>query len=208
MSVTDNPIDMMRAERERARDADDPLVDVCYLATVARVDAAGPAENVPRAEVRALSLRDIAHEGICILINRTSPKWRQLEPASGAALLIHWPRIGRQYRVNGPIAIMDDAQKLRYWRQKRHASRLMEHYYTEFHPQSAPIASHAEFLAGIDTLRDRWAEPNDVPLPDSLVGVLIAPAEIEVWHSSPDRLHYRRRFRKTASGWDVEVLVP
>jgi pyridoxamine 5'-phosphate oxidase len=84
----------------------------------------------------------------------------------------------------------------------------MEHYYSEFHPQSAAIASHAQFLEGIEALRRRWPDPDEVPMPASLVGVLLVPDEIEVWHSSPDRLHYRRRFRRSTVGWDVEVLVP
>jgi pyridoxamine 5'-phosphate oxidase len=203
----EDPIDSLRSERERARAARDPLVDVCYLATVVR-DNGPPEVAERRAEVRALSLRDITSEGIGILINRTSPKWQQLQPSSGATLLIHWPLIGRQYRIYGPIAFMDEAEKLRYWRQKRHASLLMEHYYTEFQPQSTPITSHAEFLKGIETLRQRWPDPGQVPLPESLIGVLLLPDEVEVWHSSPDRLHYRRRFRRSPLGWEVEVLVP
>jgi pyridoxamine 5'-phosphate oxidase len=208
MTSADDPIAMMRLERERARSAGDPLVDVCYLATVVNAGAQGGVEAAPRPEVRALSLRDIAPAGVGILINRTSPKWTQLQSASSATLLIHWPLIGRQYRIVGPVREMDEAQKLRYWVLKRHASRLMEHYYTEFHPQSAPIEEHADFLAGIETLRQRWPDAADVPLPDSLVGVLVVPREVEVWHASPDRLHYRRRFRRSASGWDVSVLVP
>jgi pyridoxamine 5'-phosphate oxidase len=206
--AADDPIAMLVAERERARTAGDPLVDVCYLATVARpdVDRAGGAEM--RGEVRALLLRDITAAGVGILINRTSPKWEQLRAAAGATLLIHWPMIGRQYRLWGPTTLMDEEQKLRHWRHKRHASRLMEHYYSEFHRQSAAIASHADFLEGIEALRRRWPDPDQVPMPASLVGILIVPDEIEVWHSSPDRFHYRRRFRRSPPGWDVEVLVP
>ena len=149
--TVDDPLGMLIAERERARAAGDPLVDVCYLATIVAPRGTAP----ERAEMRALSLRDITHEGAGILINHTSPKWQQLEATRTATLLIHWPLIGRQYRLWGPIESMGESQTLRYWRQKRHASRLMEHYYTEFHPQSAPIASHAEFLDGIETLRRR-----------------------------------------------------
>jgi pyridoxine/pyridoxamine 5'-phosphate oxidase len=92
----DDPIAMLIADRDRARVAGDPLVDVCYLATVAARPGAAPG----RAEVRALSLRDITAEGVGILINRTSPKWRQLEASAHATLLIHWPLIGRQYRLH------------------------------------------------------------------------------------------------------------
>src|SRR5690348_841744 len=93
-----DPIEEITTERERARERGDPLADVCYLVTVASAD---------RAEARALTLRDITERGLGVLINRTSPKWRQLSQAETATVLIHWPSVRRQYRVWGGIAPME-----------------------------------------------------------------------------------------------------
>lgn len=194
-----DPVQEIIEERERARERGDPLVDVCYLVTVASID---------RAEARALTLRDITHRGIGILINRTSPKWRQLSQTETATLLIHWPSVRRQYRIWGRIVPMEADRVDTYWKRKNLGSKLLEHYYTDVQAQSRPIASREEFLAGIDALRRRYPDVNTVPPPPSLVGVYVEPRDIEVWHGSEERLHDRRLFRRSGADWECTTLVP
>ncbi|HEV2440688.1 MAG TPA: pyridoxine 5'-phosphate oxidase C-terminal domain-containing protein [bacterium] len=195
----DDPIQEIVAERERARERGDPLVDVCYLVTVASAD---------RAEARALTLRDVTERGVGVLINRTSPKWRQLSQTETATILIHWPSVRRQYRVWGTSAPMEPERVDAYWRRKNHGSKLLEHYYTDFQPQSGEIASREEFLAGIEALRRRHPDRDAVPAPASLAGVYLVPREIEAWHGSEERLHDRRRYRRSGAGWESTILVP
>ena len=194
-----DPIEEIKTERERARERGDPLTDVCYLITVASAD---------RAEARALTLRDVAERGIGVLINRTSPKWRQLSQTETATVLIHWPSVRRQYRIWGGVANMEADRVDAYWRRKSHGSKLLEHYYTEFQPQSARIASREEFLAGIDSLRRRYPDPAAVPPPPSLIGIYVVPREIEAWHGSEERLHDRRLYRRSGTEWEGATLVP
>lgn len=196
---TPDPIGEIVEERERARLRGDPLVDVCYLVTVASAD---------RGEARALTLRDVSHRGIGALINRTSPKWRQLSQTGTATILIHWPSVRRQYRVWGAVAPMDPAQVDAYWRRKTHGSKLLEYYYSEFQVQSGPVASREDFLAGIEALRRRYPDPEAMPVPATLVGIYVVPREIEAWHGSEERLHDRRVFRKAGTVWEASTLVP
>lgn len=194
-----DPVREIVAERERARERGDPLVDVCYLVTVASAE---------RAEARALTLRDVTERGIGVLINRTSPKWRQLSQTETATVLIHWPSVRRQYRIWGTVAPMEPGRVDAYWRRKSLGSKLLEHYYTDFQPQSAQVASREEFLAGIEALRRRYPDPDAVPPPASLIGIYVALREIEVWHGSEERLHDRRRYRRSGTGWECATLVP
>ena len=194
-----DPIEEIKAERERARERGDPLADVCYLVTVASPE---------RAEARALTLRDITERGVGVLINRTSPKWRQLSQTETATVLIHWPSVRRQYRIWGGIAPMEADRVGAYWRRKGLGSKLLEHYYTEFHPQSGRIASRDEFLAGIESLRRRYPNPEAVPPPSSLLGIYVVPREIEAWHGSEERLHDRRLYRRSGTEWEGATLVP
>jgi pyridoxamine 5'-phosphate oxidase len=194
-----DPIQEIREERERAREAGDPLTDVCYLVTVASTE---------RAEARALTLRDITALGVGVLINRTSPKWRQLSRTGTATVLIHWPSVRRQYRIWGGIAPIESERVDAYWRRKSHGSKLLEHYYTAFLAQSEPIASREAFLTGIEALRHRYPDRDAVPPPESLAGLYVVPREIETWHGSEERLHDRRLFQKSGATWSCTTLVP
>jgi pyridoxamine 5'-phosphate oxidase len=194
-----DPILEIKHERERARGAGDPLTDVCYLVTVASAE---------RAEARALTLRDITERGVGVLINRTSPKWQQLSRTGTATVLIHWPSVRRQYRIWGGIASIEPELVDAYWRRKSHGSKLLERYYTEFVPQSAPIASREEFLAGIESLRGRYPDRDQIPPPQSMAGIYVVPREIETWHGSEERLHDRRLFHRSGAEWSCATIVP
>jgi pyridoxamine 5'-phosphate oxidase len=195
----EDPIREIVQEREQARQRGDPLAEVCYLVTVSEAG---------RAEARALTLRDVTGRGIGVLINRTSPKWRQLSETQAATVLIHWPSVRRQYRIWGAVAPMEPERVDEYWRRKSHGSKLLEHYYTEFQPQSGVVASREAFLAGIEALRRRYPNRDAVPVPRSLAGIYVVPGEIEAWHGSEERLHDRRRYRRAGDGWEAVTLVP
>jgi pyridoxamine 5'-phosphate oxidase len=195
-----DPVAEIIAARAEARQRQDPHVDVCFLATVT---AAG------RPEMRAISLRDIDARGFGLLLNTTSPKWQQLSASGQCCLHMLWSTVRRQYRVYGRLEPMEPERLRLYWERKGLGSRLLEHYYDVFHAQSQPIPSRAYLLEGIDELKRRYPDKDVVPLPSTLQGVYLSPVEIDVWHGSPeDRLHDRRLFTRTESGWSFCTLVP
>ena len=195
-----DPVAEIIAAREEARQCQDPHVDVCFLATAT-------AEGRP--EVRAISLRDIDAKGFGLLLNVTSPKWQQLTAGGQCSLHMLWSTVRRQYRVYGRLEPMAPERLRQYWDRKGHASRLLEHYYETFHAQSQPIPSRAYLLEGIAELQRRYPDKDLVPLPATLRGVYLYPTEIDVWHGSPDdRLHDRRLFTRTDTGWSFCTLTP
>ena len=79
---------------------------------------------------------------------------------------------------------------------------MLELSYETFHAQSQPISSRACLLQGMEERTQRDPDKDTVSLPDSLQGVSLSPTEIDVWHGAPDdRLHDRRLFPRTATGW-------
>jgi pyridoxine/pyridoxamine 5'-phosphate oxidase len=61
----------------------------------------------------------------------------------------------------------------------------------------------------MQALGTRYPGREDISLPASLRGIYLYPLTIDVWHGSPvDRLHHRRLFTRTATGWSSSVLVP
>jgi len=198
--VISDPIIEIVAARGEARRRKDAYVDVCFLVTVG---AQG------RPEARAVSLRDIDASGFAMLLSARSPKWRQIEPSGQCSLIILWSSIERQYRVYGELRAMHPDRVRFWWELKGLGSRLLEHYYEAYHPQSAPVPSRAVFLDGIAELGRRWPDAAAVPPPESLRGICLWPTEVDVWHGSPaDRLHDRRRFTRGPDGWTAETLVP
>ena len=196
-----DPVAEIIEARQAARQHHDPHVDVCFLATVT---AQG------RPEVRAVSLRDIDTRGFGLLLNTTSPKWQQLM-AGQCCLHMLWSTVRRQYRVYGPIEAMEPERLQQYWQRKGHASRLLEHYYETFHAQSQPIPSREYLLQGMAALARRYPTRETVPVPATLQGVYLSPTEIDSWHGSPepqDRLHDRRLWTRTDTGWSSCLLVP
>ena len=198
--MTTDPIAEIVTAREEARRRKDAHVDVCFLATVGAKD---------RPEARPVSLRDIDGSGFAMLLNARSPKWRQLEDGGQCSLTILWSSVERQYRVYGTLRPMD-LERLRFWWERKVlGSRLLEHYYEAYKPQSEPVASRAVFLEGIAELARRYPDAASVPAPAGLRGVCLWPTEIDVWHGSPaDRLHDRRRFTRSGDTWTFETLVP
>jgi len=186
--------------RQEAQRCHDPHVDVCFLATVT---AQG------RPEVRAVSLRDIDAQGFGLLLNTTSPKWQQLT-AGQCSLHLLWSTVQRQYRVYGHMEAMEPERLLQYWQRKGHGSRLLEYYYEVFHAQSQPIPSRSYLLESIAELTKRYPTKETLPgPPETLRGVYLYPTEIDVWHGSPeDRLHDRRLYTRTDTGWSYCTLVP
>lgn len=197
--MTRDPVAEIVDARVQARARRDLQVDVCFLATVT-------ADGRP--EARAVSLRDIDERGFGLLLNELSPKWRQLSGPGGCSLLILWSTVRRQYRVRGHVAPMEPERRRVYWERKTLGSRLLEHYYADMHPQSTPIPSRQHLLDGIAALERRYPDKDAVPLPDTLRGVYLIPEEIDAWHGAEDRLHDRRLFTRTPTGWTSRTLVP
>ena len=188
------------AARAHARQRRDLYVDVCFFATVSM--SGGP-------EVRAISLRDIDANGFSLLINERSPKWQQYTEHGQCALHLYWASVQRQYRIYGRLDPMPLERLQQYWHRKGHPSRLLEHYYESFEAQSQSIASRDVLLQGIEALQQRYPKTETVPLADSLRGVYLYPTRIDAWHGSPaDRLHDRREFTRTDTGWSSRTLVP
>jgi pyridoxamine 5'-phosphate oxidase len=198
-SLGDDPVAEIVEARREARGRQDPHVDVCILATTR-------ADGTP--DARAVSLRDIDDRGFGLLLSALSPKWRQLT-AGGCSLLLLWTTVRRQYRVYGRLAPMEPQRIRQYWSRKTRGSRLLEHYYGEHRPQTSPIASRAVLLEGIEALGARHPDTAALGPPPALQGVYLVPAEIDVWHGSPDdRLHDRRLFTRHAAGWTFTTVVP
>jgi pyridoxamine 5'-phosphate oxidase len=164
--------------------------------------ATASAEGRPSA--RMVLLRGVDQQGFRFYTNRHSRKADELRANPHAALLLHWQPLGRQVRIEGPVAPLPDADSDRYFASRPYESRLG----AWASDQSQVIESREALLARFDEVRQRFPE-GDVPRPPHWGGYLLKPVAIEFWRHGDHRLHDRRRYTRAAEGtWSSQLLAP
>lgn len=166
--------------------------------TLATVDPAG------RPDARILLLSDVAESAFWVAASTTSPKGRQLQQVPVAALVFHWPQLGRQVRVRGVVREADEA---------RTAACFAE----------LPAEVRAEALADRQSrdlfdeaaLSDELGDVTDLVQLDPHV---VAPSwrlwgvdanRLEFYQYAADRHHVRLRYsRRDDGGYDQVRLRP
>jgi pyridoxamine 5'-phosphate oxidase len=142
--------------------------------------------------------------GFAFYTNYGSRKATELEDNPRAALVFHWPDLGRQVRVEGAVERVSREDSESYARTRSRGSRLS----ALASPQSRPVPSRR-------WLEDRVADlarehgRDEIPLGDEWGGYRLIPDAWEFWQHRPDRLHDRFRYLPAAGGgWEIERLGP
>jgi pyridoxamine 5'-phosphate oxidase len=196
-----NPVDQIVADRAAARQSSDPNADVCFLATT---DANG------QAHVRTLVLREIVDNRFGVYMNRSSPKWKQLQKNNDYELLLFYPTIPRQYRLSGTVQEIEPAVLVSNWHQRPAASKYLDYFYRDVLPQSASIESRQALLNGIDSLKSQYPDPDELLPPDLATGLDLVITTIDRLDisSDPDRVHDRSHYSLNRGDWVEQILVP
>ncbi|HEY5718897.1 MAG TPA: pyridoxamine 5'-phosphate oxidase family protein [Gammaproteobacteria bacterium] len=195
-----DPFPEFAADRARAQAAGDPTADLGYLATA---DADG------QPAVRTLVLRTIGAREIDLYIARSGAKWLELQANPRFELLVYWSSCRRQYRLRGSWAELPAAEFAPSWHAQPEPSRLLDWYYDHGRPQGAPVPSREALLDEVAALAER-AEITaaEEPAP-AAAGLRLTATRLERLElCGPGRLHDRRRFSWSGSGWSEQLLVP
>ena len=191
--------------------ADDPfaLFDAWFAeakaAEINDPEAMALATSTPdgRPSVRMVLLKGHGPQGFDFYTNLDSRKGKELAADPHAALLFHWKSLRRQVRVEGPVEPLPDDQCDLYFATRARDSQIG----AWASDQSRPLASRADFEARCEEVRARY-EGQDIPRPERWGGFRVKPETFEFWSDRPHRLHERRLFTRTASGWDEGLLYP
>jgi pyridoxamine 5'-phosphate oxidase len=133
-----------------------------------------------------------------------SRKGRELTDNPRAALLFHWDALGRQVRIEGPVAPLSPAESAAYFRTRPRGSQVAAWAAV----QSEPIASRAALEAAAEQVAARF-RGRDVPLPPTWGGFRLTADSYEFWQHREDRLHDRLRYAGDGpSGWSLTRLGP
>ena len=167
----------------------------------AMVVATASADGTPSA--RVVLLRGFDDAGFRFYTSYDSAKGHDLAANPRAALVWHWPALGRQVRAAGPVSRLARAGSVDYWRNRPRPSQVS----AWASRQSEPIADRVALEAEAAAIADRFADA-DVPLPPFWGGYLVTPESIEFWQHREDRLHDRLRYERAGSGWTLRRLQP
>lgn len=185
-----DPIAALHADRARARGADDPMANLCMLATV----------GASKPEVRTLVLRDV--EGrLGLFFNASSPKAREIRQSATVAVLVYLPSLSLQYRLRARLADIPAATVHTQWRLRPDVPKRMDWLY-EQRAQSSPVESRDALVASLGV---------DVPdrAPTSAIGFYLVPETVERLDlGQANGVHDRRRYTLQGERWTEQVLVP
>lgn len=202
--MTDRPFDTSDLE-------DDPLVLFQHWLGEAREASGYEAEAMAVAtatamaapSVRMVLLKGCDERGLSFFTNYGSRKGTDLQANPQAALLFHWPALGRQVRVEGTVARLDRAETEAYAHSRPRPSQLS----ALASPQSRPVPDREWLERKVKELDIEHAE-GELPVREEWGGYRVEPHTWEFWQNRENRLHDRFRYEREADGWRIERLAP
>lgn len=142
--------------------------------------------------------------GLVFFSNYGSRKGVELDANPQAALLFHWPELGRQVRVEGSVSRLSREDTEAYARSRPRDSQLS----ALASPQSRPVASRDWLEREVEALAGRY-EHSELPVNEEWGGYRLVPRAWEFWQHRNNRLHDRFRYRpQEGGGWIIERLGP
>ncbi len=180
---------------DEARAKVSPLPEAMTLAT---------ATTDGKPSARLVLLKQVDERGFVFYTNYRSSKARDLEANPFAALVLYWPQLERQVRVEGTVTRTSAAESEEYFRTRPRDSQI-----------GALASPQSEVIPNRDALDKRLAEleteyrDREVERPEHWGGYRLNPERIEFWKGRPGRLHDRLLYERQPDGrWTIKRLAP
>jgi pyridoxamine 5'-phosphate oxidase len=197
-TVAGDPLQQLTRWLDEARAAEATSWFEVNAMTLATVDQDG------RVHARIVLLKGIDEQGLTFFSNYDSDKGRELQAHPQAALVLYWPHVERQVRIEGTVRPISRSESEAYFASRPRESQLGAHVSR----QSRPVAGRHELERELAALQSKFAG-RDVPCPDHWGGYRLTADRVEFWQGREHRLHDRIDFRRAEEGaWRVSRLAP
>ena len=155
---------------------------------------------------RTVLLKGVGPDGFRFFTNLRSRKGHDLAANPACSLLFPWHPLERQVRVDGVAEELSREDVEAYFAVRPRGSQLgawASH-------QSQPVADRGALTSSYDAVRERFADVEDLPVPEEWGGYLVRPHTVELWQGRPSRLHDRLVYRldQSAGTWTTQRLAP
>ena len=190
----DDPLQLFQSWLEEARSA------LGYDADAMAVATATP-DGAPSA--RMVLLKGVDARGLVFFTNYSSRKGEELQQNPRAALLFHWQALGRQVRVEGPVARVGRVESEAYARSRPRESQLS----ALASPQSEVVPDREWLERRVEELGREHPE-GELPVREDWGGFRVEPEAWEFWEHRDNRLHDRHRYTRADGDWLIERLAP
>ena len=156
-----------------------------------------------RPSVRVVLNRGLSRGGFVFYTNYNSRKAADLAGNPRAAIVFHWPKLERQFRVEGRVRRLTRRESEQYFQTRPRESRLS----AWASPQSATIPGRS-FLDEEFTRAEARFGDRRIPCPPFWGGFRIVADCIEFWQGRSHRLHDRVLYRRQGKTWKILRLAP
>ena len=203
MEAAGEPLDESNADTDPLAQFGRWFDDAASVTASPEAMAVASADPAGRPSVRMLLLKSFGADGFVFYTNYGSRKGRELAENPYAALLFHWEPLGRQVRIEGPVARTGDDESDAYFATRARGSQLG----ARASRQSRPVDDRRALDAQVEVEAARFADA-EVQRPPWWGGIRVTPSSYEFWQRREDRLHDRLLYTPSVPGWRITRLQP
>ena len=165
--------------------------------------AVSTANRQGRISSRMVLLRTADEHGFVWFTNYNSHKGHDLTENPRAAILWYCEPLGRQVRIEGPVARVSDAESDEYFNSRPRGHQIGAHA----SHQSEPLAARQELEDRVRSLEAEF-DGRDIPRPAHWGGFRLVPEHFEFWQHRKDRLHDRVLYDLVNGAWSLARYAP
>ena len=152
---------------------------------------------------RVVLLKGLSEEGLIFYTNYHSRKASELQARPEASVVLFWPSLERQVRVEGKVSAVGPGMSDRYFAERPRNSQI-----------GAWASPQSEVIPDREFLEERYKSfemkfaGGEVKRPPHWGGYRLNPVRFEFWQGAPGRLHDRLVFESIDSNWIIKRLAP